>query len=122
MLDTWPSMTTCLIIKISFSEVNVLEIRKPVDEWKRDLRPAIESKVEELQMMGYPRATVEDVWKCLQKKVWKGNPDKRLHEVVQDILHLSSTIYMSYLTVDAYQAYQDDDLMDSIAALTGKKL
>lgn len=95
-----------------------MEIRKTVDTWKKELKPALESKAGEFRLMGYSRATEEDIWNCLVKKVWKGNPEKRLHEVVQDILHLSSNIYMSYLTVDAYQ---DDDLMASIAALTGKK-
>ncbi len=98
--------------------MKVLEIRKTVDSWKKELKPALESKVSEFQLMGYSRATEEDIWNCLMKKVWKGNPEKRLHEVIQDVLHLSSNIYMSYLTVDAYQ---DDDLMASIAALTGKK-
>lgn len=96
--------------------MKVLEIKKSVETWKQELRPALESKTQEFQMMGYSRATEEDIWKCLVKKVWKGNPEKRLYEVVQDILHLSSSIYMSYLTIDAYQ---DDDLMVSIAALTG---
>ncbi|WP_047979702.1 post-transcriptional regulator [Ornithinibacillus contaminans] len=94
-----------------------MEIIKTVKEWKVELKPALQSKAEEFQLMGYTRATAEDVWRCLEKKVWKGNPDKRLHEVVQEVFHLSSNIYMSYLTVDTYQ---DDDLMASIAALTGK--
>ncbi|MFS0672920.1 post-transcriptional regulator [Ornithinibacillus sp. 179-J 7C1 HS] len=93
-----------------------MEIIKTVDNWKEELKPALESKALEFQLMGYSKATEEDVWNCLSKKVWKGNPEKRLYEVVQDVLHLSSTIYMSYLTIDAYQ---DDDLMASIAALTG---
>ncbi|WP_026569840.1 MULTISPECIES: post-transcriptional regulator [Sediminibacillus] len=89
---------------------------KLVDEWKKEMELILESKVEEFQLMGYSRATSLDVWNCLKKKVWKGNPPKRVHEVVGDIFHLSSNIYMSYLTV---QAYQDDDLMASIAALSG---
>ncbi|WP_042146126.1 post-transcriptional regulator [Paucisalibacillus sp. EB02] len=90
---------------------------KAVEAWKQELKPVLISKAEELQLMGYSKATHEDIWKCLVNKVWKGNPEKMLHEVVQDIFHLSSNIYMSYLTIDAYQ---DDDLMASIAALTGK--
>jgi len=66
--------------------------------------------------LGYTQATNEDVWNCLVEKVWKGNPTKRLHEVIQDIFHLGSNIYISYLTVNAYQ--DDTDLLESIAALT----
>ncbi|WP_181350549.1 post-transcriptional regulator [Thalassobacillus sp. CUG 92003] len=92
-----------------------MEEYKYVSEWKSVLGPALQSKAEELMTMGYARATQEDVWNCLKKKVWKGDPEKRLHQVVQDIMHLSSNLYMSYLTVSAYQ---DDDLMASINALT----
>ncbi|QDP40717.1 post-transcriptional regulator [Radiobacillus deserti] len=89
---------------------------KTIDEWKSSLLPVLDSKVNEFHLMGYSRASREDVWKCLSKKVWKGNPEKRLHEVVGDILHLSSAVYMSYLTVEAYQ--EDEGLLESIAALT----
>lgn len=90
-------------------------IVKEVKEWKDQIGPALESKLYEFQQMGYTRATSEDIWKCLTKKVWKGSPKKQIHEVVQDIFHLGSNIYLSYLTVEAYQ---DDDLSASIAALT----
>lgn len=89
---------------------------KTVSEWKTEIGPALNSKASELRLMGYNNATGEDVWKCLEEKVWKGeDPSKRLYEVVQDILNLSSNVYMSYLTINAYQ---DDDLSASIAAVT----
>ncbi|MBM7554648.1 post-transcriptional regulator [Thalassobacillus pellis] len=91
-----------------------METRKPVSFWKKQVSPVIQSKVEEFQHMGYSKAESEDVWQCMKKKVWKGDPAKNLHEVVQDILHLNTSIYISYLTV---QAHQEDDLMASIAAL-----
>ena len=90
-------------------------IKQTVNEWKPMVKPAIDSKVEEFILMGYSRATHEDVWKCLEKRVWKGDPVKRINEVVQDILHLNGNVYMSYLTINSYQ---DDDFMASIAALT----
>lgn len=92
-------------------------IKRTVKEWKRHLKPVLDSKTNEFRMMGYSQATNEDVWTCLEQRVWKGNPEKRLHEIVQDILHLSSSTYMSYLTMNAYQ--DDSDLLESIAALTG---
>lgn len=94
-----------------------METLQTVEEWKEMLKPALESKVSEFQMMGYSKATSADVWDCLVKKVWKGNPEKRLYEVVQDIFHLDTTLYMSYLTVNAYQ--EEEDMLTSIAALTG---
>ncbi|MBM7569548.1 post-transcriptional regulator [Aquibacillus albus] len=92
-----------------------MEIQKSVSDWKSMLSVVLHSKVDEFRMMGYSRTTSEDVWNCLTEKVWKGNPEKRLHEVVQDIFHLNSNTYMSYLTV---QTYKDDNLLASIAALT----
>ncbi|WP_234982546.1 post-transcriptional regulator [Ornithinibacillus halophilus] len=109
-------MTSCLKKKVNGGKtMEVME--KTVDEWKPALLPALESKVDELQLLGYSKTSIDDVWKCLVEKVWKGNPSKRLFEVTQDILHLNTNIYMSYLTVSAYQ--DNEDLMASIAALTG---
>ena len=93
-----------------------MEEIKPVNEWKQGLDPVLNIKTDEFSEMGYSRATNEEVWDCLVTKVWKGNPSKRIYEVIQDILHLSSDVYISYLTVNAYQ--DDTDLMESIAALT----
>lgn len=96
---------------------DIMEIRHTASEWKQMVLPALDSKAEELGMLGYSQATREEVWKCLVQKVWKGDPDKRIHEIIQDIFHLPSSTYLSYLTQNAYQ---DEGLMASIAALTGK--
>jgi len=93
-----------------------LGLEQTVVEWKPIIKPVIESKVNEFLEMGYTMATSEDLWACLEQKVWGGNPTKKLHEIVQDIFHLSPDIYMSYLTLHAFQ--DDTDLMASIAALT----
>lgn len=93
-------------------------IKRSVSEWRPIIQPVIDSKVRELVLMGYSQATSKDIWRCLEERVWKGNPTKLLHEVVQDVFHLKGSVYMSYLTLNAYQ--EDDDLMTSIAALTKK--
>ncbi|MYL33345.1 hypothetical protein GLW05_06990 [Pontibacillus yanchengensis] len=91
-----------------------MEEEKTVVEWKKWIEPVLQSKVEEFHMMGYEKARKEEIWNCLIHKVWKGKPNKRLYEIVQDIFHLSVGTYMAYLTV---QAYQNDDLLASIEAL-----
>lgn len=88
---------------------------KTVIDWKPMLEEVISSKASELRIFGYDEATPEVVWECLIKKVWRGNPEKRLFQVVQDIFHLNSHVLMSYLTA---QSHQSDDLMESIAALS----
>lgn len=109
-------MTRTLII-LFFVGGKDLDVKKTVTEWRPFIKPVLESKVQELLLMGYSQATSDDIWRCLQDRIWKGNPTKHLHEVVQDIFHLKAAVYMNYLTLNAYQ---DDDLMTSIAALTKK--
>lgn len=94
-----------------------MDAAKPYVAWKSLIMPVLESKAEEFRSLGYTETTNEDIWKCLQAKVWKHNSEKRLYEMVQDIFHLGSNIYMSYLTMESHQDY---DFMSSIAALTGK--
>ncbi|WP_188206262.1 post-transcriptional regulator [Alkalibacillus aidingensis] len=91
-------------------------VKKHVNEWKPYINEVIQSKVEELVMLGYDGASQAEVWECLNQKVWRKNKDKQLHEVVQDILHMSGSVYMSFLTVQAQQ--QDDQLLEQIEALT----
>ncbi|WP_368652182.1 post-transcriptional regulator [Ornithinibacillus sp. 4-3] len=90
-----------------------------VNEWKKKIAPVLDSKKQEFIMLGYPKATNQEIWECLQARVWKGNPTKRLHEVIQDVFHLSTSTYISFLTISAFQ--EDTDLMASIAALTGER-
>jgi hypothetical protein len=91
-----------------------MAIKQKVTEWKGNVYPALESKVSEFHLMGYTKATAEEIWDCLEQKVWKGDPEKRIHEVIKDIFHLSPTVYMNHLTM---KVYQDSNLMDSISAV-----
>ncbi len=90
---------------------------KTVKEWKSYIIPALESKESEFKLVGYTDVTQDEIWRCLEEKVWKGNPKKKLYEVIQDIFHLPPSIYMNFMTVNALQS-EDDDLMASIEALT----
>lgn len=105
-------------IKIKFYtsfEEEVLVEEKTVQEWKTHIIPALYTKQSEFKLMGYPEITCDDIWACLEEKIWKGNPKKRLHAITQDIFHLSVSTYMSYLTVSALK--EDDDLISSIQAV-----
>ncbi|WP_406944452.1 post-transcriptional regulator [Halobacillus sp. SY10] len=93
-----------------------MDQKKVVTSWRNEMKIVLQSKVEEFHLLGYKRATEEEVWDCLIKKVWNGEPEKRLYQVVQDILHLQTHTYTSYLTTEAYQ---NDDLLASIEALKG---
>ncbi|WP_163150295.1 post-transcriptional regulator [Anoxybacillus sp. MB8] len=65
---------------------------------REQLMPALQSKVDELKLLGYKQATIEDVWNCLMMKKWKKNKEeKRLFELVNDILSLRASDYMAYI-------------------------
>ncbi|MEQ6375803.1 post-transcriptional regulator [Bacillaceae bacterium S4-13-58] len=91
-----------------------MEEEKSVLQWKKTLLPFLESKAEELKVMGYDKTKPEDVWDCLMKKVWKKEKNLRLHQAVQDVMHLSTQIFMSYLTM---KAYESNDLFAQIREL-----
>lgn len=94
--------------------------KKTVQEWREMIRPALSSKCDEFKLIGYQEVTENELWSCLEEKIWKGNPRKRLYEVTADILHLSSSTYMNYIRVGALQV-DKDDLMSSIQAVNKKK-
>lgn len=89
--------------------------KRTVEQWREMVGEVIDSKKDEFHFLGYTSVTPNDIWDCLLHNVWKGNPEKRLHEIVQDIFHLKPQTFMSYLTL---QTYQDEDLLQSIEALT----
>lgn len=91
-----------------------MEEIKRVSQWKPLVQPVLESKVSEFKLIGYKRANEEDIWNCLVQKVWKGDPEKKLYEVVAEIFHLNTGTFMNYIT---FRTYQDEDLMASIEAL-----
>lgn len=95
-----------------------MDRQKQVTEWRNDIELVLEIKRNEFQMLGYEKTTSDDIWNCLITTVWKNsNPQKRLHEVVSEVLNLQITAYMTYLTMGIYQ--DNDDLMASISALRG---
>ncbi|SEO34990.1 Post-transcriptional regulator [Amphibacillus marinus] len=87
---------------------------KVIEEWRPMITNVIASKVTELQMLGYNEATANTVWACLKSKVWRKVTEKKLHQIVEDVLHLNAHVFMSYITM---QSHQSDDLMSSIAAI-----
>ncbi|EMA6341787.1 post-transcriptional regulator [Bacillus cytotoxicus] len=76
-----------------------------IEAYRGQLQVVLQSKIEEFQMIGYDQVTIEDIWKYLKLKKWKKvDSNVRLYELVNDILKLTANEYMTYLTVEAYQA------------------
>jgi hypothetical protein len=66
---------------------------------RKKLMPVLVSKVDEFKLLGYEQATVDEVWNCLKSKKWKKiKEEKKLFELVSDILSLTASEYMTYIT------------------------
>jgi len=67
---------------------------------KEELESVCQSKVEEFHLLGYEQVTKEEIWDCVTSKYRKEIPP--LHQVVNDILSLSVTKFMNWMTMKIY--------------------
>ncbi|WP_342046360.1 post-transcriptional regulator [Bacillus sp. OTU530] len=76
-----------------------------IDAYRQELNVVLQSKMEEFHMLGYDRVTEQEIWTCLKSKKWKQLPEEiKIHQLVNDVLTLSTSDYMTYLTMQAYKA------------------
>ncbi len=90
-----------------------MEAKQQFEIWKEDVMPALTSKVEEFHMLGYDRATEEELWECVIAKLLKEKKLVQIHYLVSSILTLKVTDYMTWLTVGAYKGpnwFTDEEL------------
>ncbi|SDI76134.1 post-transcriptional regulator [Alteribacillus bidgolensis] len=78
--------------------------------WKSDAEPALRSKVEEFQLMGYNHADKDEVWKCVIEKLKKKKDYVRFHVLINSILTLRLSEYMNRLTISAYKESRTSNL------------
>jgi len=71
-----------------------------LDELKNELLEVLQSKRDELHLLGYDKVTTDEVWECVLSKN-KGNLPT-LHQLVNDILSLKPTTFMNWLTMNAF--------------------
>ncbi len=69
---------------------------KSASELYDRLKPALESKVNELKRDGYDYLSAEDVWNYLKEKKWKNSNNLALHEMVSDILNSDNALIDAY--------------------------
>lgn len=74
------------------------------EQFRKNVRPAIKSKLEELEMLGYGAVTEKEMWEYLVSKKWKKPKENtRLYEIVADILAVKPGEYMNFATVEAFK-------------------
>ncbi|WP_246055110.1 post-transcriptional regulator [Pseudalkalibacillus caeni] len=86
-----------------------------VEQWKDTVWPALESKKDEFHLLGYDRATTEEIWKCITARLKRNKDELQLHQFVNQIMRLSANEYMNWLTISAYQGpdwFSENEILD----------
>ncbi|WP_445490176.1 post-transcriptional regulator [Niallia sp. 03133] len=90
------------------------------DHYRKEVQPALKSKLEEFHLLGYETITEDELWFYLTKKKWKKPADSgRLFILVQDILNVKIAEYMNFATIEAYRA---DDFFSVLSEEEKKEL
>lgn len=72
--------------------------------FRTQVQPALISKLEEFKMLGYDSVLEDKLWEFLIKKKWKKvKEDMKLYEIIQDILAVRVSDYISFATIEAYR-------------------
>jgi hypothetical protein len=86
-------------------EVNIMEINNNFEYLRNQVGPALQSKLEEFQILGYRDISEPQLWEYLLKKKWKKvKEEMKLHQAIQDIFSVKVSDYMNYATVESYKA------------------
>lgn len=82
-----------------------MDISHQYDHFRIQVKPVLESKLDEFRLLGYGTISENELWEFLLKKKWKKvKEDVRLYEIIQDILSIKVNDYLNYATVEAYKA------------------
>ena len=60
------------------------------------IKPALETKTNEMKRVGYSYIKEEDIWNYLKEIKWKKSNDLSLHEMINDILNTDNVLIGSY--------------------------
>lgn len=81
-----------------------MEAKHEYDSFHSLVKPALSSKLDEFRLLGYDAIGEEELWEYLIKKKWKKIKEAgKLHEIIQDILSVKVSDYLSYRTIETYK-------------------
>ncbi|RHW40608.1 post-transcriptional regulator [Neobacillus notoginsengisoli] len=81
-----------------------MENRHLFDRYRGTLAPFLQSKLEEFRLLGNNSISGEDLWGYLIHKKWrKVKEEKQLHQIVQDVLSVKMSDFISYATIETYK-------------------
>lgn len=67
-----------------------------IEELYRRVKPALQSKLNEVYRLGYLYMKEEDIWNALRDTKWKNTKNLSLSEMVNDILNVENHIIDDY--------------------------
>ncbi len=74
------------------------------NQFRSKVEPALVSKLEEFQLLGYDSVSEDGLWEFLTRKKWKKVKDeKKLYEIIDDILSVKVSDFISYTTIETYK-------------------
>lgn len=74
----------------------------PYDHYRQQVRPALQIKLDEFQFYGYGNIKENELWAFLTKKKWKKTQEeKRLFEIIEDVMAVKTGEFINYSTVEA---------------------
>ncbi|MFE8696845.1 post-transcriptional regulator [Cytobacillus sp. FJAT-53684] len=84
------------------------------DHFREHVQPALRSKLEEFFLLGYGHVKEKELWDFLVRKKWrKTDENKRISELVEDILSIKVGEYFHFATIEAFKgaefAFDDED-------------
>lgn len=90
-----------------------------LESLRDQLKPAILSKLNEFEILGYESVQEDDIWKFLLMKKWRKlkEDDIQLHKLVNDILSVRIQEYMTFITVEAFQTPSSELSSDDLKEL-----
>lgn len=75
------------------------------ESFRLQVQPVLSSKLEEFRLLGYDSITETELWEFLIKKKWKKAKDEpKLHKIIQDILTIKVSDFISYAAIESYKS------------------
>lgn len=81
-----------------------MKIGHEYDIFRIEVRPALESKLDEFRLLGYEKVTEQELWEFLTNKKWKKRKENsRLFKIVEEIMAVKVGEYIQYATIEAFK-------------------
>jgi hypothetical protein len=89
------------------------------DHFRTQVQPVLASKLEEFRLLGIDSVTEKELWSFLLKKKWKKvKGEMKLYEIIQEILSVKVSDYISFATIESYKttefSFDDENEMKEL--------